>query len=175
VPGLRLSGDPFNVAIGDKPAPSLDWAGVYGKGLYLGIAKFTARSTGPANGSESTALVELTKTADTAPPGQGGGGGGTPGGSRLTIKVSKLRLARDRRTLRARVKLSLPAKVSARAKRGKAISRGRARSVKRGTHTVKFHLTRKLKRGRTYSVRFSALAPGQPVARRTVRFKVPRG
>jgi hypothetical protein len=54
------------------------------------------------------------------------------------------------------------------------VRRRSSRSVKQGTHTVKFHLKRKLKRGKTYSVRFSALAQGQPVARKTVHLKVKR-
>jgi subtilisin family serine protease len=186
-PGLRLSGDPFDVSIGDQVSPSLDWSGVDAKGLYLGVAGFYTGQPGSLEDADSTALVELTKGTDTSgggptPPGGGGGtptppgggnGGGTPG-PKLTIKASKLRLAHNRRSLRARIKLSRAASVTARAARGRSISRSGKRSIKSGTHTVTFRLKHKLKRGKTYSVRFTALAKGQPVARKTVHLRVPR-
>jgi hypothetical protein len=187
-PAIRMSGDPFTVIMGDRVNPSLDWSGVDGQGLYLGVAGFYTGPAGTLDDAASTALVELTKTTDTGgstpPGGGGGGGGGTPappgggnggsGGSRLTIKLSHVRLAANRRTLRARVQLSRKATVTARAARGRSIVRSNKRTVHTGTHTVTLRLEHRLRRGKTYSVRFTALAPGQPVARKSVHVHVAR-
>lgn len=197
-PGIAVTGDPLAASIGQLATARLAYSGVDKKGLYLGVATFHDSASPTLSNVVAKSVVELNKTADTttppppvppatAPPAAPPPVGiptppvvappvATPKPKPVVKKLAirSVQVSRDRTQLVVRLRLSARAKVSLTVRRdGKAVARARARSVARGSRTVRFVLDRRLRKG-TYAVSVLATAASFEQVRSTVRLKVGR-
>ena len=194
-PSLTLDGGPFAVTPDLTRTPTLHWSNVTRKGLYLGLATFHDGAPATADNQQAATVVELTQTADVPEPPTPT----TPTTPQepqtpttptvpttpttpkpappvaLTIRASKVTIARDRRTLRATVRLPRAAKVGVTVRRGRTtVARAASRTVKAGTRTVTLRLNRTLARGRSHVATFSASAGGRVVHAKVTLKRIPR-
>ena len=73
-PGLTVTGDGA-VTTGVAKTLTLNWSGAAAKGLYLGVVTYHATNAPTTGNIAAVSVVELNKTADTAPSGQSDTGG----------------------------------------------------------------------------------------------------
>jgi hypothetical protein len=179
-PGLSLTGDPFNVSIGQSVQATLNYAHVDHKGLYLGLATFHDSASPTLGNVKGSSVIELTKTAETtspAPAGSGGGGGPNAGASKTTPKPRALALSRLRASLRRgrlslTISLTRKAGLTVRIRRGsRTVYKASRRGVTAGRHVLHLRVGNRLRRGRTYRITVTATVGAKHV-RRTLSFRV---
>ncbi len=182
--------DPVTATLGGTVEPQLSYRGLNAAGSYVGVVRYSQAAGKPSGDSLLDAsVVTVTKTKDEPVPTPTSTPTATPTTAptatptasptasptvtptpRFTASFSKVHLLR-KRTVRLTAKLSASAKLSARVTRkGKVRGKSRSVSVKKGTHTVRLRLNRKLRKG-TYRMTIRAVGGGRLVTK-TYKLKV---
>ena len=184
-PALKVSGEPATVATADEVDLSVDWSDVKAKGTYMGVVTYHDGAT-PADDRLGSTIVELVKTADSPvpePPG-GPGGGGTPpptipppGGQprppKLQLNLTSARLKGRTLTLRLRSNRRVKVRTTVR-RSGRKVASAPSRTVRPTTRVLRVRLNRRLRRGRTYTVRIAAYAGRRLADADSVRLRLRR-
>ena len=183
-PGIAVTGDPAAVNPGTQLDLDLDWAAVKSKGLYLGVATFHDSATPTAANRRVLSLVELDKTVDTpdaggAPPsgatppaaGTPPAGAKPPAAARLRLRLLSARLRG--RTVTLRLRASRSARIRPTVRRGsRKVASGSPRRVTTSTRVLRVRVNRRIRRGRTYTVRIAAYSGTRVEAAASVRMRV---
>ena len=177
-PGISVTGDPFNVSVGQSVQATLNYAGVDHKGLYLGLATFhDSPSPNPGN-VKASSVIELTKTADTVTVASGANGGKGPAAGAAQTKrtaalaVSRLRARLRRGVLTLSIGLTRRAAVTVRIVRaGRTVFRAKRRTLPAGRRTLRLRVGRALRSRRTYRIVVTATI-GATHVHRTLGFRV---
>ena len=183
---ITVGGDPKTVAPGDKPELDLLWSNVNAKGRYFGLMTYHEGATPSAGNRIDQSVVELTQTADSpAPQPPGGPGGGTtpppttppPGGqpkpTKLRLNLTSARLKGRTLTLRLRSNRRVKVRTTVR-RNGRKVASAPSRTVRTTTRVLRVRLNRKLRRGRTYTVRIAAYSGRRLADADSVRLRLRR-
>jgi subtilisin family serine protease len=179
--GMSVTGDPVNAAIGQTVPLTLNWAGVDAPGTYMGVITYHNGATPSDANRVGLSLVEITRSgaAATSVTSDDAGGATTSAPDRfgvlgatsafgLKVKSAKV----QGRTLVLRLRTAGHPALRVSVKHGsRTVAKGAVAAVRSGTRTVKVRLSHRLQRGTRYSVRVTAVASGNRLAR-TLRLKV---
>ena len=178
-PGIAISGDPFNVSIGQTLNATLNYANVDHKGLYLGLATFHDSASPTKDNLRASSVVELNKTGETTTPPSTNGTTGKPAAGaassrRVALRMTKVRARLRNGRLTLTFTLTRKAALSVNIKRAKkTVFKAKRRSVPAGRRTLRLRVGRKLRHGRRYAIRLTATV-GKTHVRKTVNLRVPR-
>jgi subtilisin family serine protease len=181
-PSITVGGDPKDVTPGATPSLDLAWSNVTGKGRYFGVVTYHDSGSPTAGNAIATSIVELEQTADHTPPPPGGGGGGAggttpptnpPTGSKPKLKLTLSSARLKGRTLTLRLRASHRARIRTTASRLKhKVASAKVRTVTTRTRVLRVKLNRRLKKGRTYTIRIAAYSGKRLAASDSVKLKV---